>query len=39
MRISFSELDGGMFVVLRDAASSAGRVSASLTKVATGFWG
>lgn len=30
---------GAVFVVLRDAASSAGRVDASLVKVAMGFFG
>lgn len=30
---------GAVFVVLRDAASSAGRVDASVVKVAMGFFG
>lgn len=39
MGLSFMEIDGGVCIVLRDAASSAGRVKASAVKVTTGFWG
>lgn len=33
------EIDGGVCIVLRDAASSADRVKASVLKGTTGFWG
>lgn len=37
--LSFVEIDGGVCIALRDAASSADRVKASVVKVTTGFWG
>lgn len=37
--LSFMEIDGGLCIVLRDAASSADSVKASVVKGTTGFWG
>lgn len=39
MGLSFMEIDGGLCIVLRDAASSADSVKASVVKGTTGFWG
>lgn len=37
--LSLVEIDGGVCMVLRDAASSGNGVKASVLKVTTGFWG